>query len=46
MALYGDGAVYVSTKMETSVSWEVLKTRVRGLLEELGAVERTEGVEA
>jgi adenylate kinase family enzyme len=43
-ALYGDGVVYVSTRMETAVSWEVLKARVGGLLRELGSVEKTEGL--
>jgi UMP-CMP kinase len=42
MALYGDGVVYVSTRMETAVSWEVLKARVGGLLEELESVEGLE----
>lgn len=40
LMFYGDRVVRVGTEMETEVTWETLRGRVRGLLGELGASER------
>jgi UMP-CMP kinase len=40
LEFYGDKVVRIGTETDTEVTWETLKGRVRGLLDELGASER------